>query len=348
MAWIQRVVTIAVALIILQIVISPTPQNQMAYTPDTKWLSDFTTIFASILLEAMPFMLIGSIVSGLIEVFIPRELITNKLPKNRFLAVALSGLLGIIFPICECGIVPVVKRLIRKGLPLSCAVTYILAGPIVQPIVFASTVIAFAGKWHMAGMRILGGYIVAVSVGILTMYFLDKKTNEHISFNLNNNSYETTCSCVYFNSDEENYLEHKPHHNTQDKFATVLLSARDDFFLAGAFLIFGSFIAASMQTFANKEILANIGQHPIAGIITLMGLAFVLSLCSEADAFVAASFMQFSIPAKLAFLVFGPMVDVKLLAMYSSFLKKRATLFIFSSASILIFILAFLLLKLGV
>ncbi|MFQ3548891.1 MAG: permease [Armatimonadota bacterium] len=345
MAWIQRIVPLAIALIILQLVVNPTPQDPMAYTPDTKWLSDFTTILASILLEAMPFMLIGSIVSGLIEVFVPRELITRKLPQNRFLAVALAGLLGIIFPICECGIVPVVRRLIKKGLPLSCAVTYILAGPIVQPIVFASTVIAFAGSWYMAGMRILGGYIVAVCVGLLTLQFLDKKTKDHITFDMDSEANDKTCNYIAYEDDNYN---HDHSHQTKNKLASVLLSARDDFFLAGAFLIFGSFIAASMQTFANKEILANIGQHPIGGILTLMGLAFLLSLCSEADAFVAASFVQFSIPAKLAFLIFGPMVDVKLLAMYSSFLKKRATIFIFGFATILSFVFAFLLLKMGV
>ena len=137
------------------------------------WLTlhfqDVSFTFLSILFEGIPFMLLGSIVSGAIDAFVPSETLTRILPKNSALAILLSGLLGGIFPMCECGSVIVMRRFIKKGLPISAAVTYMLASPIVNPIVALSTFTAFRGQsqWEMMSLRLIMGFVLAIMVGFI-------------------------------------------------------------------------------------------------------------------------------------------------------------------------------------
>src|SRR4051812_19658258 len=142
---------------------------------------DFALAFLSVLLEGVPFLLLGSLISGLVDVFVSTERLAKLLPKNSFGAILISGLLGLIFPMCECGSVIVIRRFIRKGLPLSCAVTYMLGAPIVSPIVALSTFAAFPGRdnpalpWLMTGLRLGLGYLVAVGAGLVTRCFDSSK-----------------------------------------------------------------------------------------------------------------------------------------------------------------------------
>src|SRR5437868_7745335 len=132
-------------------------------------LQDFSISFLSILFEGVPFMFIGTLVSGFIDAFVPSEKMEKILPRNPVAAIALSGALGVVFPMCECGVVPVIRRLIRKGLPVSCALTYLLAAPIVNPIVALSTFAAFRGQ-HPAmvtSMRLIMGFGVALVCGMI-------------------------------------------------------------------------------------------------------------------------------------------------------------------------------------
>jgi uncharacterized membrane protein YraQ (UPF0718 family) len=326
----------------------------------TSWLTTFATFFCAILLEAMPFMLIGAVISGAIEVFVPRETLARWVPRNRFLAVLMFGLMGIAFPICECGIVPVIRRLLKKGVPLSCGITYLLAAPIVQPIVFGATLVAFMGSWRVALYRVIGGYAIAVIVGTLSIFYLDPQTKQHLMFNASESEdAQEECSC--HDHDHEHAEDCGCDHTDSDcgcgedspagpraKAEFVLKHAAEDFLSTGSYLIFGAFIAAAMQTFVGQDVLAKIGHGPILAPLVMMALAFTLSLCSAADAFVATSFSQFTIASRMAFLVMGPMVDIKLLAMYNGFLSKKATAFIFGSASVLAFCYALLLRTMGV
>lgn len=314
---------------------------------EIQWLKTFVTFFTAILLEAMPFMLIGSLVSGIIEVFIPRELISRWIPGNRFLAVLLFGLLGIVSPICECGIVPVIRRLLKKGIPLSCGITYMLSAPIVQPIVFVSTFVAFNGSWKVAGLRIFGGYLTAVTVGMLSAVFLDPNAEQHMIFKTQESEKHHCCS--ESNDHEDNCCGHDHHelnddcsseHDTDSidmsrlaKVESALRHAAGDFLSTGSYLVFGAFLAAGMQTFISQDILGSLGHGTFIGPLVMMAIAFVISLCASADAFVAAAFTQFPIAARMAFLVMGPMVDIKLLAMYNGFLSKKATAFVFGLAA---------------
>jgi uncharacterized membrane protein YraQ (UPF0718 family) len=261
------------------------------------------SIFISILIEAIPFILIGVILSGIIQMFVSEEMIARIMPKNRFLAVLFGALAGILFPACECGIIPITRRLLLKGVPLHAGVAFMLTAPIINPIVLFSTYIAFGNRWSVVFYR--GGLALAVSVIIGIILSYQFKDNQLLK------------------PDEAGYHHHH-HHTLFQKLGGTLRHAIDEFFSVGKYLIIGAFIAAAMQTYVKTSTLLAIGQNDVSSSLVMMGLAFVLSLCSEVDAFIASSFSStFSLGSLIAFLVFGAMVDIKNLLMMLAAFKKR-------------------------
>ena len=127
-------------------------------SPDSQ--QDFALAFLSILFEGVPFILLGTLISGFIDIYLPAGAMDRFLPRNKFQAVLMAGLLGAVFPVCECAVVPVIRRLVKKGLPVSCALTYMLAAPIVNPITALSTWKAFQGQGAamMTSSRLLLGF----------------------------------------------------------------------------------------------------------------------------------------------------------------------------------------------
>lgn len=260
------------------------------------------SIFISILIEAIPFILIGVILSGIIQMFVSEEMIARIMPKNRFLAVLFGALAGILFPACECGIIPITRRLLLKGVPLHAGVAFMLTAPIINPIVLFSTFIAFGNRWSAVFYR--GGLALAVSVIIGIILSYQFKDNQLLK------------------PDEPGHHHH--HHTLLQKLGGTLRHAIDEFFSVGKYLIIGAFIAAAMQTYVKTSTLLAIGQNDVSSSLVMMGLAFVLSLCSEVDAFIASSFSStFSLGSLIAFLVFGAMVDIKNLLMMLAAFKKR-------------------------
>ncbi|MCY8203120.1 MULTISPECIES: permease [unclassified Bacillus (in: firmicutes)] len=261
------------------------------------------SIFISILIEAIPFILIGVILSGIIQMFVSEEMIARIMPKNRFLAVLFGALAGVLFPACECGIIPITRRLLLKGVPLHAGVAFMLTAPIINPIVLFSTYIAFGNRWSVVFYR--GGLALAVSVLIGVILSYQFKDNQLLK------------------PDEPGHHHHH-HHTLLQKLGGTLRHAIDEFFSVGKYLIIGAFIAAAMQTYVKTSTLLAIGQNDISSSLVMMGLAFVLSLCSEVDAFIASSFSStFSLGSLIAFLVFGAMVDIKNLLMMLAAFKKR-------------------------
>ncbi|WP_369596401.1 permease [Bacillus subtilis] len=260
------------------------------------------SIFISILIEAIPFILIGVILSGIIQMFVSEEMIARIMPKNRFLAVLFGALAGFLFPACECGIIPITRRLLLKGVPLHAGVAFMLTAPIINPIVLFSTYIAFGNRWSVVFYR--GGLALAVSLIIGVILSYQFKDNQLLK------------------PDEPG---HHHHHGTLlQKLGGTLRHAIDEFFSVGKYLIIGAFIAAAMQTYVKTSTLLAIGQNDVSSSLVMMGLAFVLSLCSEVDAFIASSFSStFSLGSLIAFLVFGAMVDIKNLLMMLAAFKKR-------------------------
>jgi uncharacterized membrane protein YraQ (UPF0718 family) len=272
----------------------------------TQSFQQLNSIFISILIESIPFVLIGVFISGIIQMFVTEEMIAKIIPKNRYLAVLYGTILGSLFPACECGIVPIVRRLLLKGVPLHAGIAFMLTGPVINPIVLFSTFVAFGNKWDVMIYRGGLAFIVAFLVGIILSYqYKDHQLLDRISMK----------------------GHHHSHHIKQSFFKNVAGTLRhsvDEFFSVGIYLIIGAFIAAAMQTFIKTSTLLAIGQNEVSSSLVMMGLAFVLSLCSEADAFIASSFTStFSLSSLVAFLVFGPMVDIKNTLMMLAVFKKR-------------------------
>ncbi|HUU11495.1 MAG TPA: permease [Phycisphaerae bacterium] len=263
----------------------------------------FGQVLVAILLEAFPFVLVGSIVSGLVEVLVPPERLARLIPRRLWLRLLLAAGAGVVFPVCECGIVPVARRLMRKGLPVEMALVFMLAGPIVNPTVIASTAVAFMGQGLSLAMtvaRVACGVAVALAVGLVAWRWFGKSAAAETAP-------ATGAASTGGTAVLPNILTHVVH----------------DFLLLGGYLLLGSFIAAALQAFVPRDLLVSVGSKPVLASAAMMLMAFLLNLCSEADAFVAAAMAQFSFAGRLAFLVFGPMLDVKLVAMYLGAFPKR-------------------------
>ena len=274
--------------------------------------SDFSYAFLSVLLEGVPFILLGTLLSGLIDQFLPSRVMMRFLPRNPFLGVCVSAGLGMLFPMCECGIVPVIRRLMNKGLPVSNAVAYMLAAPIVNPIVALSTWAAFRGQ-NAAEFTILRlgiGYFVAVLVA-LAVY------NLPIGSVLKTGVMAVTGGGVSDGRGPAGFFA---------RISAALRVAVSDFLDVMVYFIFGVAISSLFSTGVNQAVILPLALNDWLATFSLMGFAMILSLCSTSDAFIAATFVAFPGVAKLAFMVLGPMVDLKLLFIYSAVFKKRFVL----------------------
>ncbi|MBU1340486.1 MAG: permease [Proteobacteria bacterium] len=306
----------------------------VTFHPRSEQFITFSIIFSSIILEAFPFMLLGTLLGGFIEVFLSRERLINLLPKKKHDAIVLAALLGIIFPVCECAIVPVVRKFLNKGMPLGSAVAFLLAGPIVNPLVFASTCVAYSFNFKIAVLRSFAGFFIAVTIGLIIDSCLSKTQT------LIETTPAHTCSLCHDNANLKNQSLRK-------KVFAAFQHGAADFYDIGRFLIIGAFIAAALQTFVSRQVFTSVLTGPVTAIVSMMVLAVVLNLCSEADAFIASSFQSAGVPfsAQLAFLVLGPMLDIKLIMMYLSVFTKKM---IITLSSLVIFFVFFAMLFLEV
>ena len=293
-------------------------------------LLDFSVSFLSILFEGAPFMFIGTLIAGFVDAFVPPHVMERMLPRNISLAVGLSAVLGVAFPMCECGLVPVIRRMIRKGMPVSCALTYLLSAPIVNPIVAASTIAAFRGQRPImtASLRLAIGFAVACIVGLIVARLSPQLILNREMQALLPNPHPNPISEL--NSNSSNSI--RPHFSPSDalgikrKVIGAIHCGGHDFLDVAFYLVIGAAIASIFNTAINREVLIPLSSHTIFATTAMMGLAFLLSLCSTSDAFIAANFSAFPLVSKLAFMVFGPMMDGKLFLMYGLVFRKRFTL----------------------
>lgn len=266
-------------------------------------VQNFVLVFSSLLIEAIPFILLGALVSAFIEVFVPTRMFEKLTLLPRPLQLPASAMAGMAFPVCECGSVPVARRLASKGLSPGAAITFMLAAPILNPIVIASTVVAYRGRdimWPMVLGRAGLGLLAAVAVG----WVIGARTKAEVLRARPGDA-------------EEHDHSHEP-----ARHSSFFGHLSGDFVFMGRYLVFGAAVAAALQTFVPQSVIGAVAGTPIVSLLAMMGLAFLLSLCSESDAFVAASFVQFGVGAQLAFLVFGPMVDTKLGFLYTATFSK--------------------------
>lgn len=286
----------------------------------------FVTIFMGIFVEAVPFLLAGSVVSGLIAVFVNQETLARVIPRQPILAALVGSLLGFTFPVCECGVVPVTRRLYQKGLPLSVGIAFLLAAPVVNPVVVLSTYAAFGWGPVLIG-RFIFTILIAFTIGLIfTLADADEVLRPGMSLT---DAFANEPEIVYAHdghdiSPHHHDDEHSPTKNNRERFWHAMTVGADDFFDMARYLIIGSMLAATMQTLVPQSTLLALGGGPIISVILLMILAFVLSVCSTVDAFLALSFVNsFTTGSILGFLVFGPMVDVKSSLMFLGVFRRR-------------------------
>jgi uncharacterized membrane protein YraQ (UPF0718 family) len=254
--------------------------------------------FVAVCVQAFPFLVLGVVLSAAIAAFVPAGFFHKVVPKRAVLAVPVAGVAGAVLPACECASVPVAGALVRRGVAPAAAFTFMLASPAINPIVVISTIVAFPGNPEMVFARVAASLAAAITIGWL-----------------------------WARLGKTEWLKLPKHHHHDDgKWAAFWSAIRHDFLHAGGYLVIGAAIAASLNTLVPETWLQPIADHPVLGVLALAVLAVLVSICSESDAFVAASLTQFSPTAKLAFMVVGPFIDVKLAAMQAGTFGRRFAL----------------------
>ena len=305
--------------------------QSLAAPATLKWRENFATYFISITLEAAPFMIIGAFVAALIEILVPNDTLPRLFGKLGFLGIPAVILVSPIFPICECGVIIIGRKLLQKGMPLPHVISYLLAAPILNPVVLGGTYIAFYQDYFYPMLRGLGGVSVALMAGIFFLFIrrdwaLKQGISDFSKQSDHTHNHEGGCCDEESKQNPTGFLS---------KIEHLFVHVRRDFLEMGIYFLFGVFLASTMKTFIGNEQLSLLGDGPFTGPATMMFMAFVMSLCSEADAFLAASFVEFDMFSQMGFLVLGPMLDIKLLVMYRSIFTTR---FIMLLAGVIIFL----------
>jgi len=382
-------------LVMLYLIYTQKEQPDLSFLASDS-LQSFKTLFISIILEAFPFVLLGVLVSALLQMFVSEQTIRRLVPKNPVLGIVFACVMGIIFPLCECGMIPVIRRLMRKGMPVYVAVVFILAGPILNPVVYASTYMAFRSRPEIAYARMGLAFAAALIIGLIIYRFV-RHNPLRLAAGVLPHRHEHHDHAHHDHAQDHNYQQEEPqasrrsghshaplpgspnrdrhahdqpqpshrddrshthdhghsvhahehgphtheheHRHSGNRLFSLLGHASDEFFDMGKYLIFGAFLTALIQTAVARESLVSIGQGEVSSHLFMMGLAYVLSLCSTSDAFVASSFATtFSTGSLLTFLVFGPMLDIKSTLMLLSAFRAKFVLQL--SALVLVVVLA--------
>ena len=259
-------------------------------------LQTWVTVFVSVLVQAVPFLVFGVALAAVIAVYVPRSFWARALPGHPALAVPAAGLAGVVLPGCECGSVPIAGSLIRRGVTPAAALAFLLAAPAINPIVLAATAVAFPANPEMVLARGLAGLVAASIMGWL---WLRLGRADWIR------------------------LPHRPDLANLSRGQAFWAAVRHDVMHAGGFLVLGAAAAATINVVVPERWLQSLAGNAVLSVLALAVLAVLLSICSEADAFVAASLSQFSLASRLVFLVVGPMVDLKLISMQTGVFGRR-------------------------
>lgn len=259
-------------------------------------LATAATVFSGIFVQAVPFLALGVVISGLIATFVSPDRLRRWLPRRPGAAVVVAGVSGAALPGCECGSVPVARRLFGEGAVGAAALTFMLAAPAINPVVLVATAVAFPGEPRMVAARCVASLLTALVMGML---WSKLGNTEWITRRLP-----------------------ERHHGNESRWTVFTEAARHDFLQAASFLVIGAAAAAMLRTVVPASWYEHLSGQLILGIVTMAVLAVLLSLCSEADAFVAASLTMLPLVPRLVFLVVGPAVDLKLFAMQAGMFGK--------------------------
>ncbi|WP_432174608.1 permease [Streptomyces sp. Tue6028] len=276
---------LVLTMVLLLVVAAQGPVRQALSAPV---MQSWMTVFVAVVLQALPFLVLGVLLSAVIAVFVPPTFFARALPKRPALAVPVAGMAGAVLPGCECASVPVAGALVRRGVTPAAALAFLLSAPAINPIVLTATAVAFPNDPRMVLARFVASLLVACAMGWLWQRL-----------------------------GRADWLRppSRPAHEGLGRGAAFWGSVRHDVMHAGGFLVVGAMAAATLKAVVPASWLQAAAGNPVVSVLALAVLAVLLSICSEADAFVVASLSQFSLTARLAFLVVGPMIDLKLFAM---------------------------------
>lgn len=269
------------------------------------------------MLEAAPFLLLGSLIGSLIEVYAPEDLFRRLLPRSRPLQVFYGMFAGLVLPTCECGVVPIARKLMLRGVPPQTAIPFMLAAPVVNPVVLASTWVAFQGDTLMLLGRVLLVLAPAAIMG-WALYGADTQTALRGGPHMHDHDHAhhdhgpaCACGCA------------QEHAHGKSRPMAALTHTAAEFMAMLKFLVLGALVASAFKTFTPAGVLEAFSGNIFLSVPAMMLLAVLLSVCSEADAFVAASFVSFPAAAKLSFVSLGPMLDLKLIPMFLAVFHRR-------------------------
>ncbi|KOV59354.1 permease [Streptomyces sp. MMG1121] len=278
---------------------------------DAPAVQAWRTVCLAVTVQATPFLLLGTALSGAINAFVPERVFQRMLPRRGVLAVPVAGVAGVVLPGCECASVPVASSLIGRGVTPAAAFAFLLSAPAINPVVLTATAIAFPGKPVMVLARLLASLATAVVMGWLWLRF---------------------GRAEWLRPAVRQHTGHQPGHSRWDEFRRGF---QHDFLHAGGFLVLGAMAAATFNVAVPRSVLDTFAGSPWLSVLFLAGLAVLLAVCSEADAFLAASLAGFPAVARLAFMVVGPMVDLKLIALQAGTFG-RAFAVRFSTATLVV------------
>jgi uncharacterized protein len=326
------------------------------------------TLFFSLLVEAMPFLLLGVLFSSVLLLFVDERRLVSIIPRNPILAALFGSLIGCLFPVCECGNVPVARRLLLQGAPNAMAVGFLLAAPTVNPIVIWATWTAFRDQPELVVLRVAGSLVIATIIGCVFSAQADlrpllqpniarmmpaprtsrrSRRGSQASDLLQSGTFMLGTPGQPLRLDESTAaaLSANPalSQAMPDRLQLMLENMVNELRELGGILIIGTAIASLVQVAIPREVVLGLGQSPVTSIVAMMLLAWLVSICSTVDAFFALSFAStFTTGSLLAFLVFGPMIDVKNISLMLTVFRSRAILYLFALAGQLTFLLALL------
>lgn len=256
----------------------------------------WSTVFVAICIQASPFLVLGVLVSGAIAAFVPARFFARVLPRRAVLAVPMAGLAGVALPGCECGSVPIANRLMDRGVRPSAALAFLLSAPAVNPVVLVATAIAFPNEPRMVWARLVAGLLTSMVVGL-----------------------------IWERVGRPEWMKPKLRRPVAGGtgLSVFVPTVRGDFAQAAGFLVIGAAAAATLNTVIPRSVMTSVGSSVVLSVLGMGALAVILALCSESDAFVAASFSTIPVVGKLVFLTVGPAVDIKLFAMQSGTFGRR-------------------------
>ena len=301
-------------------------------------IKNIAIIFTSIFFESLPFLLLGAVISAIIETFVSNETMAKLFPKNKILGSLVGVFLGLFLPACDCAVIPVSKRLLKKGVPVNAAVSFMLASPIINPVVLLSTYYAFyKSNPSIFYARIVLGIVVALLVGLIMGIIYDKKVV------VKEEDY-ACCSISHEHTDFKH--NHDCNHKHDNKLLSIINHSAYDLFEVVKYLMVGALIASLFQVLMPRSILTLFNSNNVLSIIVLMIFAYLISLCSTSDSFVGKSLMNsFTKGSIIAYLLLGPMIDIKNTMVLLGNYKKKFVFTLISLIFIMIFIFSVLVVR---